>query len=180
MLATKIITNESIEKQQVLELYEEAFPITERMPFELMLELNSLNNVDLCSVYDDSDFVGFYMIIRSKNLVYISFLAVVDSKRRQGYGSAIIKAIKNDYPDSVIVVDEEPADPESPNCQLQKDRLRFYFSNGFKTTDYIVTAFKQDYEILSTSDDFNIDDYFNIFYSIGFTGFDPEARYIKK
>ncbi len=176
MLNTKKVTNNSEDRLQVMELYEEAFPPHERMPFDLMLELNEIENVDLCSVYDDNEFIGFYLMIRSNNLAYVSFLAIVPEKRSQGYGSRVLNFIKASYPGYEILLDEEPVREGSENYEQRLARKHFYEKNGFSSTHYLISAYGQDYEILSTGDDFDISDYLNIFYSIGFTGFKPEVK----
>ncbi|MBQ3384495.1 MAG: GNAT family N-acetyltransferase [Erysipelotrichaceae bacterium] len=176
MLNTKKVTNNSEDRLQVMELYEEAFPPYERMPFDLMLELNEIENVDLCSVYDDNEFIGFYLMIRSNNLAYVSFLAIVPEKRSQGYGSRVLNFIKASYPGYEILLDEEPVREGSENYEQRLARKHFYEKNGFSSTHYLISAYGQDYEILSTGDDFDISDYLNIFYSIGFTGFKPEVK----
>ena len=178
MLNIKKVTNDSEDKLQVMDLYEEAFPPHERMPFDLMLELNSIDNVDLCSVYDDDDFVGFYLMIKSHKLAYVSFLAIIPEKRNQGYGSRIMNYIKASYPGYDILLDEEPVCEDADNFAEQLARQRFYEKNGFRSTGYILNAYGHDYEVLSTGDNFDLNDYLNIFYSIGFTGFKPQVRHI--
>ena len=177
MLNVKKVTNESADKLQVMELYEEAFPPAERMPFDLMLEINKLDNVDLCSVYDDDEFVAFYLLVTYNKVAYVSFLAVVPDKRGHNYGSMIMDLIKESYPDHSILIDEEPVTPESDNYEQRVARERFYLRNGFKSTGYIVTAYGQDYEILSTSNDFELSDYQNIFISLGYSSFNPNVKY---
>ena len=95
MLKTRKVTNESADKQQVMELYEESFPPVERMPFDLMLEINNQDNADLCSVYDDDEFIAFYLLITHNKVAYVSFLAVVPAKRGQNYGSMILDNIRS-------------------------------------------------------------------------------------
>ncbi len=180
MLKIKKITNESADKQQVMELYEEAFPPVERMPFDLMLEINNQDNADLCSVYDDDEFIAFYLLITHNKVAYVSFLAVVPAKRGQNYGSMILDNIKSLYPDYSLLIDEEPVNPDSENYEQRLARERFYIRNGFRSTNYIVTAYGVDYEILSTSDDFELDDYRNIFASIGFNVQNPNVKYSTK
>ena len=180
MLTVKKITNESADKQQVMELYEESFPPVERMPFDLMLEINNQDNADLCSVYDDNEFIAFYLLITHNKVAYVSFLAVVPAKRGQNYGSMILSDIQKAYPDYSLLIDEEPVNPDSDNYEQRLARERFYIRNGFKHTSYIVTAYGVDYEILSTSDDFELDDYRNIFASIGFNVQNPNVKYSTK
>ena len=173
MLRTRKLTHDSDDKLQVMELYEEAFPPRERMPFDLMLEVSQLDNADLCSVYDDDEFVAFYLLIRNENLRYVSFLAVTPRKRGQGYGTKVLEFIKENYADYDLILDEEPVDPNAENSDQREARERFYTRNGFVSTGYVITAYGQDYEILNTGGDFDIEDYINIFRSIGFNNFKP-------
>lgn len=176
MLKTRKVTNESDDKLQVMELYEEAFPPRERMPFDLMLEINQLDNADLCSVYDDDEFVAFYLLIRYENLRYVSFLAVTPQKRGQRYGTKVLDYIKENYGGYDLILDEEPVSPEAENYAQREARERFYTRNGFVSTGYIITAYGQDYEILNTGGDFDIEDYINIFRSVGFNNFKPTVK----
>ena len=43
------------------------------------------------------------------------FLAVDESLRREGYGSAILKEIRNRYPEKKLIVSIEPCEDISPD-----------------------------------------------------------------
>lgn len=71
-------------------------------------------------------------------MVFIIFLAVDESLRSKGYGSAILTQIKNRYPDKTIIVTIEPCDENAPDIEIRKRRKAFYKRNGYGETGYMV------------------------------------------
>ena len=173
MLLTHVVKNNSAERELVQQLYEESFPPKERMPFDLIMEINELPNVNLEAVYDDGQFVGFYLLILHEKTAYVAFLAVMPSERLRGYGTAIISHLKATYKDYALLLDEEPVYEDASNYEERLNRKAFYEKNGFTSTGYIIHAYGVDYEILTTSSEFEYDSYLNVFRSTGFTEFNP-------
>lgn len=102
-------------------------------------------------------------------MIFIMFLAVDESLRTKGYGSAILKEIKNRYPDKKIMVSIEPCDDSAPDIEVRKRRKAFYRKNGYSETGYMIKLSGVVQEIMITNGDFDKKEFllFFIFYSNG-------------
>ena len=68
--------------------------------------------------------------------MFLMFLAVDESLRGEGYGSAILKEIRNRYPEKKLIVSIEPCEDTSPDIEIRKRRKAFYGRNGYSETDF--------------------------------------------
>ena len=102
-------------------------------------------------------------------MIFIMFLAVDESLRTKGYGSAILKEIKNRYPDKKIMVSIEPCNDSAPDIEVRKRRKAFYRKNGYSETGYMIKLSGVVQEIMITNGDFDKKEFllFFIFYSNG-------------
>lgn len=105
----------------------------------------------------------------NRKMIFIMFLAVDESLRTKGYGSAILKEIKNRYPDKKIMVSIEPCDDSAPDIEVRKRRKAFYRKNGYSETGYMIKLSGVVQEIMITNGDFDKKEFllFFIFYSNG-------------
>ena len=105
----------------------------------------------------------------NRKMIFIMFLAVDESLRTKGYGSAILKEIKNRYPDKKIMVSIEPCNDSAPDIEVRKRRKAFYRKNGYGETGYIIKLSGVVQEIMITNGDFDKKEFllFFIFYSNG-------------
>ena len=105
----------------------------------------------------------------NRKMIFIMFLAVDESLRAKGYGSAILKEIKNRYPDKKIMVSIEPCDDSAPDIEVRKRRKAFYRKNGYGETGYMIKLSGVVQEIMITNGDFDKKEFllFFIFYSNG-------------
>ena len=105
----------------------------------------------------------------NRKMIFIMFLAVDESLRTKGYGSAILKEIKNRYPDKKIMVSIEPCDDSAPDIEVRKRRKAFYRKNGYGETGYMIKLSGVVQEIMITNGDFGKKEFllFFIFYSNG-------------
>lgn len=105
----------------------------------------------------------------NRKMIFIMFLAVDESLCTKGYGSAILKEIKNRYPDKKIMVSIEPCDDSAPDIEVRKRRKAFYRKNGYGETGYMIKLSGVVQEIMITNGDFDKKEFllFFIFYSNG-------------
>ena len=123
-------TDNSIRKD-IEPLFISAFPRDERPPADYFFSSFDKPNNHLYGFYDKDTFVGFSSVIIYKDICYIFFLAVVDSLRNQGYGSQILKELKDMYKDYVLLLCYEDVDPSYSDYENRKKREHFYQKNGF-------------------------------------------------
>ncbi len=119
-------------------IYFEAFPKKERMPFPMMVAMSKLWNTQFFSYYDGDVPCGFIYLASIGKIVFVMFFAVDKALRSKGYGSAILKDIKNKYPEKKIIVSIEPYEKDAPDIELRTRRKDFYMRNGYKETGYMM------------------------------------------
>ncbi len=125
-----------LKSADVKRIYFEAFPPKERMPFPLMVAMSKLWNTQFWSFYDHNTLCGFAYLAHSGKIVFVMFLAVEQSLRSKGYGSAILQEIQGRYPDKKIIVSIEPCEDAAPDIEVRKRRKEFYLRNGYRETGY--------------------------------------------
>lgn len=138
----------------VKHIYFEAFPKKERMPFPMMVAMSKLWNTQFLAFYDNDTLCGFVYLALNKKIVFVMFLAVDKSLRSKGYGSVILREIKNKYPNKKIIISIEPCDDNSSEIELRKRRKAFYMRNGYKETGYLMKLNGIVQEIIITNGDF--------------------------
>ena len=174
MLEVKSINSQSEEAENIRKLYKEVYPQMERFPFDLLVDLSEMPHVSLNAVYDGDNLIASSLLIEGEKAVYIAFLAVLPSYRLQGYGTAVINQIKDTYQDKYLIFDERSQEDNESASNVRD----FFAKNGITSTGYLIDAFGDEYEIFSSSKQFDFVDYLNIFKGAGFNEFNP--RIIKQ
>lgn len=138
-------------KKQIKHLYETAFPKEERAPlFTLYYKTKDERN-HFYAIVDNEEFVGLAYTIQDVGMVYVFFLAIVEEKRGQGYGTKTLSLLKEMYPDSVItLMIEDTEDKDADNYTQRIQRLGFYKKNGFKQLHIHINEVGVEYELLGT------------------------------
>ena len=156
-------------------IYQESFPPHERVHPALLRLCNLRPDIDLLVVVDEHDEVaGMLMTMRRHTGVYALFLAVSHSLRGRGYGSAVLEAMKDYYPDQGVVLAIESVDSRFSNYQERVRRLKFYERNGFLDSGWRVWESSGVYDLLCRGMDVNIDDYRHAMRTL-----EPHSPYIK-
>lgn len=130
-------------------LYTEAFPKVERAPLSALKRRAKKKSSDCISVYDGDRFVGLLNLIYDRDVVFLFFFAVAADVRGQGYGTRILAALKEQHPDSRIVINIEIPDETSPNSAQRVRRKQFYLRCGFTDCHYNLIERGVEYEVLS-------------------------------
>ena len=118
--------------EEIKQLYQDAFPFEERVPFYIMVLVGNDRGVEFLSIYDDDIWLGFIHTLVGDELSYIFYVAIENSLRQSGYGSRILKEYKKMHPRLSLAI--EPIE-ESDNIRQRKRRLEFYKNNGFEILD---------------------------------------------
>ena len=151
--------------RNVRQMYLDAFPPAERMPFPMMVAMSKLWHTDFLEFYDGDTLCGFVYLAHNRKLVFIMFLAVDKAMRSKGYGSAILHEIQNRYPDKKIIVSIEPCDAVAPDLALRTRRKAFYSRNGYRETGYRMRLSGVEQEILICNGEFNKKE-FRLFFAL--------------
>ena len=124
--------------KKVKQIYYDAFPKEERMPFSMMVGMSKLCNTDFLSFYEGGTLCGFIYLAHVGKTVFVMFFAVDKILRSKGYGSEILKEIRNRYPDKKIIISVEPCDRNARDFETRKRRKAFYLRNGYEETGYMM------------------------------------------
>ena len=128
-------------KNEIKKLYVSAFPKNERPPVHYFFKSALKESNRLIAYYIENEFIGFTYLSYYKDICYIFFLAVSDSKRNMGYGSKIIEQIKSDNSDYVLLLCYEEVDEKYVDYLNRKNREKFYLKNGFKNNELKTNEF---------------------------------------
>lgn len=140
---------------QVKALYESAFPANERIPIKHLLD-DKIER-EFWAFFDKEEggnhgevgkeiaaapmFCGFSNSITHGSITNIVYFAVVPELRSRGYGSQILQVIREQHPDTRIVVDIEVEEDSKDAEELERRNRRrdFYLRNGFDSSpvDYV-------------------------------------------
>lgn len=112
----------------------EAFPPSERMTMDDIFLFASDTNTDVLGIYDGDTPIGFTVLLKNKVCGYLYFLAIDQSLRSHGYGSAALKELLNAYAPLQLILDFEEIDPDAANYAQRLRRKQFYLRNGFHET----------------------------------------------
>ena len=147
------VTKKSPWLPQVKALYESAFPANERIPIKHLLD-DKIKR-EFWAFFDDDfrgnlsatetaatpTFCGFSNSITHGSITNIVYFAVVPELRSRGYGSQILQVIREQHPDTRIVVDIEVEEDSKDAEELERRNRRreFYTRNGFDASpfDYV-------------------------------------------
>ena len=129
------VTKKSPWLPQVKALYESAFPANERIPMNQLLD-NKIQR-EFFAFVDEIDgsptFCGFSNSITQGSITNIVYFAVEPTLRSRGYGSEILKAVRERHPETRLVVDIEAEEDskDARELELRERRRNFYLRNGF-------------------------------------------------
>lgn len=140
-------------------LMKRVFPSDELFPIPFLLVQSFRRGIDFYAYYDNGVFCGISYTVRSRNLVFLLYLAVDESLHSKGYGSRILTAVTDSLQGLPIALNIEPVETEAPNYEARIRRLRFYERNGFKKSGYRMKDEKEEYQILTNTDAFDPEAY---------------------
>lgn len=152
-----------LNNKAVKRIYFEAFPKEERMPFPMMVAMSKLWNTQFTAFYDKDILCGFVYMAMNRKLVFLMFFAVDQKFRSKGYGSRILKEIRNKYPNKKIVISIEPCNENVSDIAIRKRRKAFYMRNGYNETGYRMKLNGVVQEIIITNGEFSIKEFRSFF-----------------
>ena len=136
-------------KENIKNLYLEAFPKKERFPFWILKHSIKKGKAALNAIMDDDKFIGMEYIVNCDDSFYLMFFAIDKELRNKNYGTKELKDLSTKY-ETIFLSIERPKD------ELSKRRKEFYLRNGFFETNKYCSEAEIDYEILCNNKDYNI------------------------
>lgn len=152
------ITDKTPDITHIRNLYETAFPENERRDLEDLIDENS-EGMEFFSFCDEDRFIGILSLLSYKDLTHIMYLAVSEEYRNCGYGSNILKWLKEFKSSQRIIADLERIMPDAENNDQRKRRNGFYIRNGFSPSGVCYTWREENYELYVHGGDFSEHEY---------------------
>lgn len=134
LIATAVSRNDPI-LPQVEQLYGDAFPAAERVPFKRLVQSPLDGYTDKLWVFTRDDvFCGFMTTITRADLTLVGYFAMMPALRGQGNGSAALQLMRKMLPHQRIALEIEVLDPQAANYAERVRRRDFYVRNGYRMT----------------------------------------------
>ena len=143
---------------EIKELYEESFPRTERFPFNYIIRKSNKKDIQFDVVYDENKMIGMSYIILEGNIAFILYFAVNNKHRGKGYGTEILKQVKEKYKNHTILLEIEEIKEDSSNYEQRIRRKAFYEKNGFFGTNKLIKEGPHIFEIMTTNENNSFDE----------------------
>ncbi len=139
ILKQRQITVEDRDDLALRNLYEEAFPEDEQIPWGSLVGLISEMNLDFTAYYADNQLLGFTIVYPSSHYNWFWYFAVQPDLRGKGIGQQILTALINKYKGQRNILDMESPVHPCDNLEQRKRRHEFYLRNGFRDTNVFKT-----------------------------------------
>ena len=149
--------------REVRELMMRSFPPQEQMPFRLLRLMALREGISFRVYYAGGALAGLAYTIETNRTMFLLFLAVHESIRGTGCGSAILRDLKKRAGRKRIVLNIEPLADDVPDAAERRSRLEFYLYTGFTDSGWVVRDKNDTYHILTSgvrpADGFDEEDY---------------------
>ncbi len=162
---------EERELKEIFELYDSAFPASEKKPFPVILEKQKEGSVDILYLEEDGQFAGLAIMAKKGDLVLLDYFAIAGERRGNGIGSHMIRALDAHYKGMRMVIEIESTEAEVPDHEMRVKRKHFYHKNGMTDLPFTVCLFGVDMEMLSNRTEISFEEYWDLYDTI----FGPRA-----
>ena len=145
-------------------LYLTAFPKNERKPFDLILEKCNNGSIEIISIQNDnSNFLGFAIIILNNDMVLLDYFAIAPESRGQNVVSTALKMLFERYKNKRFILEIENTEIESDNLEERKRRKAFYLKNGMSVMPFKVNLIGVEMEVLTHNCEVTYEEYYSIY-----------------
>ena len=159
-----IILNKNYKRNIVENLYQNAFPDTERKPFEMILELEKQGKSDVFSIDNENNqFLGLAITLYDDNVIILDYFAINPEYRGKGIGGKAIDILKNKFKDKKFLLEIETTDIISADIQNRIRRKNFYLRHGLKAMPYKVNLLGEIMEIMTFNCEVTFEEYHSVF-----------------
>lgn len=175
----------------IRELYEDAFPKSEKKPFAFILQKRDEGCFEILEITDEADcFCGLAIMMLYRDLALLDYFAIAPECRGTGVGSAALKALQEKYTGSkfmleiestvglnALEVNRQNSDNEGREVtqmsaqvsalseeekSLRLRRKAFYLRNGMRPMDFQVDLFGVEMEILVHGERVSFEEYYSV------------------
>lgn len=173
MRLTEAYTQEQLDK--VRNLYEEAFPKSEKRPFRMILKGREAGNCEILAIEsEEGAFLGLAITMLYGELVLLDYFAINPTYRGTGVGSEVLKKLQKRYEGSRFLLEiestigaeatpEAAADPgEAEEAAIRRRRKEFYLRGGMQPADFLVNYFGVEMELMTYRCSVTFEEYHSI------------------
>ncbi len=157
-------------------LYHTAFPKEEQMPWWLLRLISLRRDMGVFGFYEGRQLRGLTVSVATDEVLFVLFLAISEEHRGQGWGSAILQQLKQEYPGHTILLNVELLDIKADNYDQRLRRMRFYKKNGFFDTGFDIDEVGGTFRVLGTKPQLDVDAYLRVFAKLSFGVWKPYIR----
>lgn len=176
--------------KNVHDLYEEAFPKSEKKPFQMILEGREKGNYGIMAIEGEKgEFLGLAITMHYKELVLLDYFAIDSGCRGTGVGGEALRELQRRYAGKKFLLEIEStvghgdgnnkdrydkAGNNKGGYDMQNEkipdeeailRLRrkdFYLRNGMQPMDFLVNLFGVEMEIMTYDCTVTFEEYYSI------------------
>ena len=148
----KLSTATSLDMPFILDLYQKAFPESERKPFSLIERKAAMGSMEILVINEGGRRCGLAITAMGPDtdLVLLDYFAISEEYRGMGIGTEAILLLKELYCDRQFFLEIEELDETAPNKEERIRRKQFYLRNGMLETGIRVSLFHVDMELLAS------------------------------
>lgn len=148
--------------KEIKEIYMEAFPKAERKPFSAVRHFVNKGKAQILTAMENGRVLGFVVVIPYKNMVMVDYLAVSSKIRSRGTGSKMMQEVCKRFSDKKIVLLIERLDDTADNKDQRIARKKFYFKNGFTSSNIYITGRSGNMEVLNFGGTVSVQEYMGL------------------
>lgn len=173
---------EEAQLEQVRQLYEAAFPASEKKPFSLILEKRAEGSVEILAIEDEKkQFRGLMITILHQDMVLIDYFAIDKENRGIGIGSDALKLFAARYAKKRIFLEiESTVSEQVEEYAIKMRRKAFYQRNGLAPMGYLVDLFGVEMEIMTFHCDISFEEYQGMLVHVYGEGFRDKVRFLRE
>lgn len=173
MKLVEVYSKERLNK--VKDLYEEAFPKSEKKPFGMILKGRKKGKYEILSIESEKgEFQGLAITMHYADFVLLDYFAISPECRGSGIGGEALRALQKSYTGKKFLLEIESTVGLENRTEVGKDiaeadeaalRLRrkeFYLRNGMQSMNYLVNLFGVEMEIMTYGCSVSFEEYHSI------------------
>ena len=167
--------------EQIRQLYEKAFPASEKKPFSLILQKRATGAVEIMIIEDEKQrFRGLLITILHKDMVLIDYFAIDEAYRGIGIGSDVLKlfTIRNAKKRLFLEI-ESTVSEQIEDLEVKIRRKGFYEKNGLKPMNYLVDLFGVEMEIMTFNSEVSFEEYHGMLVHVYGEGIREKVQFIR-
>ncbi|NVY96448.1 GNAT family N-acetyltransferase [Lactobacillus sp. DCY120] len=131
------------------QLYEQAFPAVERLPWNQLQELAQTDSrMQLQTIKSDQRPVGILFGVQfAVQECFVVYLAISPEERGQNLGSQVVQQLKQVFPQG-LMLESELVEKSAPNFEQRQRRYAFYLRNGLQDSQLMTVNGPERYHLL--------------------------------